>query len=381
MKLQEYMAKNLLREAGVVVPDGRVAETPDEARRFAQELGLPVAIKAQVLVGGRGKAGGIRVASTPDEAFEAARKVIGMEIKGLAVRKVLVEQGLEIDAEYYAGLTVDRSRGCMTLILSSMGGVDIEEVARDHPEAITKIAIDPAYGALPFQITGALYEAGFVGPVKDLARIVMGLAEMAEREDAVLAEINPLAVTRDRLAVAADCKVEIDDSSLYRHPGLARFKEETADDPVELYASLHGLPYVKLEGNIGIIGNGAGLVMMTIDIVRQVGGVPANFLDIGGGAKAEVVKKAIEVVLMDSKVEGIVMNIFGGITRGDEVAQGLLEAVSTTDIRVPIAIRLAGTRADEGIELLKGSKFIPEPDVATAARKVMAAARQTGGSA
>jgi succinyl-CoA synthetase beta subunit len=381
MKLQEYMAKALLRAANVAVPAGQVAETPEEVRQIAREIGCPVAVKAQVLVGGRGKAGGIAVASTPDEAFQAAEKFIGMDIKGLTVQKVLVEKGIDIKSEYYAGLAIDRGRGCFTLMLSSMGGIDIEEVARDHPEAIVKMPIDPAYGLLPFQVSAAMYEAGFEGPVRDLAKIIAGLAQMASAEDAMLAEINPLAVTTDGHAVAADCKVDVDDSALYRHPDLAPFKEETAEDPIELYASRQDLPYVKLEGDIGVIGNGAGLVMMTLDIVRQVGGTPANFLDIGGGAKAEIVRKAIEIVLMDTKVKGIVMNIFGGITRGDEVAKGLLEAASTMDIRVPIAIRLAGTRAEEGRELLVGSAFTPAADVATATRSVMASIGQTGWAA
>ena len=376
MKLQEYMAKGLLRAAGVAVPVGRVADAPEEVRQIAREIGCPVAVKAQVLVGGRGKAGGIAVAKTPDEAFEAAERIIGMDIKGLTVGKVLVEKGIEIESEYYAGLAIDRGRGCFVLMLSSMGGIDIEDVARDHPSAIIKVPIDPAYGLLPFQVSAAMFAADFQGPLRDLGRIITGLAAMAADNDAMLAEVNPLVVTKDGAAMAADCKVDIDDSSLYRHPNLAPFKEETAEDPLELLASRQDLPYVRLDGDIGIIGNGAGLVMMTLDIVRQVGGVPANFLDIGGGAKAEVVRKAIEIVLMDQKVKAIVMNIFGGITRGDEVAKGLLEAASTMNIQVPIAIRIAGTRAEEGRRLLEGSPFTPAADVATATRSVMSAIGQ-----
>lgn len=376
MKLHEYMAKDLLRAAGVAVPEGQVAETPEEVRQIARDIGRDVAVKAQVLVGGRGKAGGIAVASSPDEAFRAGERIIGMNLKGLTVRKVLVERAIDIETEYYAGLAIDRSRGGFVLMLSSMGGIDIEEVAHDHPEAIIKAPIDPVFGLLPFQVSAAMFEAGFTGPVRDLGRIVSGLAAMAVDHDAMLAEINPLVVTRDGAALAADCKVDVDDSSLYRHPELLPFKEETAEDPIELYASRQDLPYVKLDGDIGIIGNGAGLVMMTLDIVRQVGGTPANFLDIGGGAKAEVVRKAIEVVLMDTKVKGIVMNIFGGITRGDEVAKGLLEAASTMDIRMPVAIRLAGTRSEEGRQILEGSAFTPAADVATATRSVMTAVGQ-----
>jgi succinyl-CoA synthetase beta subunit len=381
LKLQEYMAKRVLRESGVPVPDGEVADTPQGARQIAEKLGCPVAIKAQVLVGGRGKSGGIKVAQTPAEAEDLAGQVLGMDIKGLTVKKVLVEKGIDIASEYYAALTVNRATRSMALMVSSMGGVDIEEVARDHPEAIIKETIDPAYGLLPFQVMAAMYASGFDGPIRELGQIVTGLAKAAQTNDAMLAEINPLVVTKDGRAIAADAKVDIDDSSLYRHPDLTPYKEETADDPIELHASLEGLPYVKLDGNIGIIGNGAGLVMMTLDIVRQVGGVPANFCDIGGGARAEVVKKAIEIVLMDDKVDGIVMNIFGGITRGDEVARGLLEAAASLDLKIPVAIRLSGTRAEEGRALLEGSAFAPAPDVATAARTVMSSIEgRTGAS-
>jgi succinyl-CoA synthetase beta subunit len=372
VKLHEYMAKDLLRQAGVPVPEGQVAESPQEAREIAARIGCPVAVKAQVLVGGRGKAGGIKVAQTPDEAFTAANMILGMDIKGLTVKKVLVEKGIDIAHEYYAGLVVDRTQHSMTLMLSAMGGVDIEEVARHHPSAIVTVSIDPAFGLLPYQVNAAMYKAGFEGPYRQLGTIISGLAHVAEQNDALLAEINPLVVTTDGGAIAADAKIDIDDNALYRQKELARFREETAEDPIEFYASLQGLPYVRLDGNIGVIGNGAGLVMMTLDVVKQVGGRPANFLDIGGGARADVVKKAIEIVLMDPKVEGIVINIFGGITRGDEVAKGLLEAAATMDITVPIAIRLAGTRSAEGRQLLGGSRFIPEENVADAARRVMA---------
>ncbi len=378
MKLQEFMAKGLLRESGIPVPAGEVAETPEAVAAIADRLGYPVAIKAQVLVGGRGKAGGIKVAGTPEEARPAAESILGMDLKGLRVGKVLVEQGIEIQSEYYAGLVVDRSHRSTAMIISEMGGVDIEEVARDHPEAIHRLSIDPAYGLLPFQVNAAIYQAGLQGPLREIAAIITGLAEMSQARDAVLAEINPLVVTKDGRAMAADAKVEIDDSALFRQPDLAQFREETADDPLELLASQQGLPYVRLDGNIGIIGNGAGLVMMTLDVVRQVGGRPANFLDIGGGARAEVVRKAIEIVLQDEKVEGIVLNIFGGITRGDEVARGLLEASSQLDLRVPIAIRLAGTRAAEGLAVLEDSPFVPAADVQTAAREVMSAIKDSG---
>jgi len=371
LKLQEYVSKDLLRQAGVPVPPGEVAETPEQAEAIARRLG-PVAVKAQVLVGGRGKAGGIKLANTPEEARQVASQILGMDLKGLTVEKVLVEQQVKIAREYYAGLTLDRSKHCFVLMLSSMGGVDIEEVAATNPDAIVKRWIDPAFGLLGFQIRDAMFDAGFdQDAFKDLQKILAGLYRVMEDNDAMLAEINPLAVTDDGRAMATDAKIDIDDKALYRHPALAQFQSESIDDPIELFATQEGLPYVKLDGNIGVIGNGAGLVMMTLDIIKQVGGSPANFLDIGGGARAEIVRKAIEIVLMNPAVEGIVMNIFGGITRGDEVARGLLEAASTMDIRVPIAIRLAGTREAEGREVLKGSQFTPEPDVAAATKEVM----------
>jgi succinyl-CoA synthetase beta subunit len=372
LKLQEYVGKDLLRDAGVPVPPGEVAQSVAQVEDIARRLG-PVAVKAQVLVGGRGKAGGIKLAATPEEARRVGGEILGMDLKGLTVEKVLVEQQVRIAKEYYAGITLDRSRHAFVLMLSSMGGIDIEEVAASTPEAIIKTWIDPAFGLLPFQIQDAMFQAGFEpSAMKDLQRIVDGLYRIMVDNDAMLAEINPLAVTEDGRAIAADCKVDLDDSALYRHPQLAEHESESIDDPVERFASEHDVAYVKLDGDIGIIGNGAGLVMMTLDIVRQVGGTPANFLDIGGGARADVVRRAIEIVLMDDKVKGIVINIFGGITRADEVAKGLLEAASTMDIRVPVAIRLAGTREAEGREVLKGSQFTPAPDVATATRTVMA---------
>lgn len=373
MKLQEYMGKSLLRQVGVPVPAGEVAETPEQAAEIARKLG-PVAVKAQVLVGGRGKAGGIKVASSPEEARAAAQAILGMDIKGLTVEKVLIEQQVHIAREYYAGITLDRAQHRFILMLSALGGVDIEDVASSDPDAIVRTWIDPAYGLLDYQVRDAIFRAGLEpAALKDLQRIIGGLYRISVENDALLAEINPLAVTEGGGAIAADAKVDLDDSALYRHQDLAQYRLEAIADPVERVASEQGVPYVKLDGNIGVIGNGAGLVMMTLDIIKSVGGNPANFLDIGGGARADVVRRAIETVLLDDKVEGIVMNIFGGITRGDEVARGLLEAAGTLDIRVPIAIRLAGTREEEGRRILDGSAFTPAVDVATATREVMAA--------
>lgn len=381
MKLQEYMAKDLLRAMGVPVPPGEVAETAEQAAEIAGRLG-PVAVKAQVLVGGRGKAGGIKLAATPEEARTAAGQILGMDLKGLTVERVLVEQQVNIAREYYAGITLDRSRHRFILMLSAKGGIDIEEVAASDPEAIIRTWIDPAFGLLPFQIRDAMFAAGFEpAAMRDLESILAGLYRVMVETDAMLAEINPLAVTEDGRGIAADAKMDLDDNALYRHPEIAALEAESIADAVERYASEHGVAYVKLDGNVGVIGNGAGLVMMTLDVIKQVGGEPANFLDIGGGAQAEVVRRAIEIVLMDRKVEGIVINIFGGITRGDEVAKGLLEAAGTMDIPVPIAIRLAGTREAEARELLEGSAFTPAPDLVTATRSVLEQIRQRNASA
>jgi succinyl-CoA synthetase beta subunit len=371
VKLQEYVSKGLLREAGIRVPPGEVAETPEQAEDIARRLG-PVAVKAQVLVGGRGKAGGIKLAATPEEARSVASQILGMDLKGLTVTKVLVEQQVQIAQEYYAGITLDRAQHRFILMLSSMGGVDIEEVAASNPGAIIRTWIDPAYGLIDFQAQDAMFRAGFDrGAFKDLQAILVGLYRVSRDRDASLVEVNPLAVTADGGAIAADAKVDIDDSALFRHPDLAAHRVESIDDQIELYATQEGVPYVKLDGDIGVIANGSGLAMMTLDMIKLAGGRPANFLDLSGGARAEVVRKAIEIVLMDPKVKGIVMNIFGGITRGDEVAKGLLGAAASMDIRVPIAIRLAGTREREGRELLQGSPFIPEPSLEEATRVVM----------
>lgn len=377
MKLQEYVSKGLLRQAGIPVPAGEVAGTVDEAADVARRVGA-VAVKAQVLVGGRGKAGGIKLAGTPEEARQVAGQILGMDLKGLIVEKVLVEQQVKIAKEYYAGITLDRARHRFVLMLSSMGGVDIEEVAAENPEAIIKAEIDPAYGLLDFQVRDTMFRAGFdPAASRGLGLIIGGLYRVMVANDALLAEINPLAVTEDGTAIAADAKMDIDDSSLFRHPELSQYEQESIADPVERFATEHGVPYVKLDGNIGVIANGAGLAMMTMDVIKNVGGQPANFLDVSGGARAEVVRRAIEIVLMDEKVEGIVMNIFGGITRGDEVAKGLLEAAGTMDIQVPIAIRIAGTREEEGRKLLEDSPFSPEPDLVSAARTIIRKIEET----
>jgi succinyl-CoA synthetase beta subunit len=365
------MGKDLLRAAGVPVPAGAVAETPEEAQEIARTMG-PVAVKAQVLVGGRGKAGGIKLANTPEEARGVATQILGMDLKGLTVKKVLVEEQQSIAKEYYAGITLDRSKHRFILMMSSMGGVDIEEVAATHPDAIIRAWIDPAYGLQTWQINEAMFAAGFEpSAMKDIRKIIAGLYRVMVESDAMLAEINPLAITQDGRAVAADAKFDLDDSALFRHPEFVAYNNEATTDPIESFAAEKDLTYVRLDGDIGIIGNGAGLVMMTLDVVKSVGGQPANFLDIGGGARAEVIRNAIEVLLEDKNVKGIVINVFGGITRGDEVAKGLLEAAKTLDLHIPVAIRLAGTNEEEGRQILEGSAFTPAPDLVTATKSVM----------
>jgi succinyl-CoA synthetase beta subunit len=378
LKLQEYMGKDLLRGAGVPVPSGAVAETPEQAEEIARGMG-PVAVKAQVLVGGRGKAGGIKLANTPEEARQAASQILGMDLKGLTVHKVLVEEQQKIVKEYYAGITLDRSQHRFILMFSAMGGVDIEEVAATHPDAIVRTWIDPAYGLQTWQINETLFKAG-VEPsaMKDIRAILSGLYRVMVQTDAMLAEINPLAIVESGRAIAADAKFDLDDSAVSRHPEFAAYGSESATDPIEAYAAEKGLTYVRLDGNVGIIGNGAGLVMMTLDVVKSVGGQPANFLDIGGGARAEVIRNAIEVVLRDPHVQGIVINVFGGITRGDEVAKGLLEAAKSLDLHLPVAIRLAGTNEEEGRAILQGSAFTPAADLVSATKSVLA---QIGGQA
>jgi succinyl-CoA synthetase beta subunit len=371
LKLQEYMGKDLLRRAGVPVPAGAVAETPEQAEEITRGMG-PVAVKAQVLVGGRGKAGGIKLANTPEEAREVASQILGMDLKGLTVHKVLVEEQQKIAKEYYAGITLDRSEHRFILMFSSMGGVDIEEVAATHPEAIVRTWIDPAYGLRPWQVNETMFKAG-VEPsaMKDIRKILLGLYDVMVESDAMLAEINPLAITAEGRAIAADAKFDMDDAALFRHPEFVAYGAEATTDPIEAYAAEKGLTYVRLDGDVGIIGNGAGLVMMTLDVVKSAGGQPANFLDIGGGARADVITNAIEVVLKDPHVRGIVVNVFGGITRGDEVAKGLLEAAKSLDLRVPIAIRMAGTNEEEGRKILEGSVFTPAPDLKSATRAVL----------
>lgn len=376
MKIHEYQAKEIFAKYGVPIPEGRVARTPDEVEAIARELNVPVVVKAQVHVGGRGKAGGIKVGKTPEEAHAAGEQILGMDIKGLTVNEVLVEQAADIKEEYYIGITTDRAARRNIVMVSAAGGIDIEEVAATDPEKIAKLHLDPALGLQDFQIRNLAYDAKLpAAAAKQVGPFLKALYKVYSEYDCSLAEINPLVLTGDGKLIAADAKINIDDNALFRHKELATLQEAQEEDPIEAEAHKRGLTYVRLEGDIGIIGNGAGLVMTTLDVVQREGGKPANFLDIGGGAKAEVVTKAIDTVLLDPNVKGIFFNIFGGITRGDEVAKGMLSAIETMDIKVPIVVRLTGTRATEGLALLEGSALTPAATMQEGAQKIVALAK------
>jgi succinyl-CoA synthetase beta subunit len=373
MKIHEYQAKQLLARYGVPTPPGEVASTPDEAAQITERLGGRAAVKAQVHAGGRGKAGGIKVAGSPEEARQAASQILGMQIKGLTVEKVLVEQAVTMLAEYYLGITLDRDAQRNVVMISAMGGVDIEEVAASDPEKIARVHIDPTLGLCDFQIRQGLYDAGVErSAVMEAAKFVRALYDAYIQLDCSLAEINPLALVGEGKLIAADAKINIDDNALFRHPEFDVYKEESEEDPYEAEAHRRGLQYVRLGGEIGIIGNGAGLVMGTLDEVKAADGSPANFLDIGGGAKADLVRNALEVVLSDPNVKGIFFNIFGGITRGDEVAKGIIEGLQSIDLKVPMVIRLSGTNAEEGMALLREHpKLQTAPTMQEAAQKVV----------
>ncbi|MDI9414433.1 MAG: ADP-forming succinate--CoA ligase subunit beta [Bacillota bacterium] len=376
MKLHEYQAKEIMRRYGIPTPKGQVAQTPDEAYRIASELEGHVVVKAQVHVGGRGKAGGISVVKSPEEAKEAASRILGMNIKGLTVRKVLVEQAVEAEDEYYLGVTIDRSRKAIVIIASSEGGVDIEEVAAKTPEKISKVRSTPKEGFMPWQARALALSAGFDRRcIPQVGAYFSYLFRLFVENDAELAEINPLMLTEDGRVIAADAKITLDDNALFRHPEYAELWEAEGDDPLEQEARRRGLTYVKLNGDIGVIGNGAGLVMATIDAIKAEGGEAANFLDIGGGARAEVVQNALELILMDKDVKAILINVFGGITRCDEVAQGLIKAIESVDLDLPVVVRLVGTREKEGRALLSGTSVVTADTMVDAAKRIVAIAR------
>jgi succinyl-CoA synthetase beta subunit len=353
LDLYEYQGKELLRQYSIETLEGIVAASPEEARAAAEKLGGPVAVKAQVLTGGRGKAGGIKVVEEPEDVEEVARQILGMEIRGHKVRRVLVEAGAEIESEMYLSIMVDRAAKKSLILFSTEGGVDIEEVAERNPDAIVRIYIDPLLGLLPYEIRELTFAAGLEGDIaKGVGKTVNNLYEAFVGGDASLVEINPLVFTKDGRVLALDAKVTVDNSSLFRHEDIAELHDVDAADPEEQRALEAGLQYVKLDGDVGILGNGAGLVMSTLDVVAQAGGEPANFCDVGGGANAEKIATALDIVTSNKQVKSVLFNIFGGITRGDEVARGLLTALERSETDLPVVVRLDGTNADEGRRIL-----------------------------
>ena len=383
MDLYEYQGKELLRRFDVETLEGSVATTPEEARAAAEQVGGPVAVKAQVLTGGRGKAGGIKVVEEPEDVQEAARQILGMDIRGHKVRRVLVEAGVEISTEMYLSVMVDRAAKKPLILFSSEGGVDIEEVAERNPEAIVRIYVDPLLGLLPYQVRELTFSAGLEGDVaKGVGRTLSNLYRAFSESDASLVEINPLVATSDGRVLALDAKVTVDNSSLFRHRDIADLHDVDAADPEEQRALEASLQYVKLDGDVGILGNGAGLVMSTLDVVAQAGGEPANFCDVGGGANAEMISEALDIVTANKQVKSVLFNIFGGITRGDEVARGLLEALERSEIDLPIVVRLDGTNAEEGRQILAQNtpeNVFAEETMLDAARKAVELAHDSEG--
>jgi succinyl-CoA synthetase beta subunit len=372
MKLHEYQSKHIFAKYGIPIPRGEVAATAEEAKQIAKELGSRVVIKSQVLVGGRGKAGGIRLAKSSEEAGELAGQILAMEIKGLPVRKVLVDEAANIETEIYLGITNDRSARKPVMMASSAGGVEIEEVARESPEKIIKVHIDPLLGLRD-------YQARDIATGIDLPRdhwklfghIACGLWQAYLDCDATLAEINPLVITAENQMLAVDGKMLIDDNALFRQQVLADMRDLDVEEPSEIEARRYGLSFIKLDGNIGCMVNGAGLAMTTMDIIKLFGGSPANFLDIGGGASSDKVAAALRIILMDPNVKAVLINIFGGITRCDEVARGMLAALNEVKPDVPMVVRLVGTNAEEGHRILAAANMITAETLADAANKAV----------
>jgi len=382
VKIHEYQAKEILKKFGVAVPKGKVAFSPKEARKIAEDLGGKVVVKAQIHAGGRGKAGGVKLAGSPEEAEKIARELIGKILvthqtgpEGKEVRKVLVEETMDIERELYAGIVLDRSRSQLVFMVSTEGGVEIEKVAAETPEKIAKEYIDPDVGLLPFQSRKMAYNLRLSGSqVKNGVKFLLALYNAYVASDASLAEINPLVVTKDGRVLALDAKINFDDNAMYRHPEYAELRDLNEEDPLEVEASKYNLNYIKLEGNVGCMVNGAGLAMATMDIIKLAGGEPANFLDVGGSASAETVENGFKIILSDKNVKAILINIFGGIVRGDRVARGVVEASKKIGVNVPIVVRLQGTNAEEGGKILKesGLNFVVAENLKDAAEKVVA---------
>ncbi len=383
MKIHEYQAKEILKKYGVAVPEGKIARTPEEAEAIARELGTNVVVvKAQIHAGGRGKAGGVKLAKSPEEARDIAANMLGSKLvthqtgpEGKEVRQVLVEQGLDIAKEYYLGIVLDRSRSQLVIMASTEGGVEIEKVAAETPEKIIKEWIDPLTGLRPAQARKIAFALGLSGATfKNAVKFLQALYEAYVQTDASLAEINPLVETTDGRVLALDAKINFDDNALFRHPDYAELRDLNEEEPLEVEASKYNLNYIKLDGNVGCMVNGAGLAMATMDIIKLAGGEPANFLDVGGGASAETVENGFRIILSDPNVKAVLINIFGGIVRCDRVARGVIEAAKNVDIHVPLVVRLEGTNAEEAARLLdeSGLELQVANSLEDAAQKVVA---------
>ncbi len=381
MKIHEYQAKAILNQYGVPVPRGEVARTPEEAETAAKEIGGAVVVKAQIHAGGRGKGGGVKVAKNAAEAVEIAKKMLGMRLvthqtgpEGRLVERVLIEQTLPIEREFYLGIVLDRAQGKPVFMASSAGGVEIEEVAAKNPGLILKEAIEPGFGLTPFQARKLAFGIGIpAGSANGAAAAMIALARAYESVDASLAEINPFILTRDGKACALDAKIDLDDNALYRHKSLLELRDLKEEDPLEVEASRYGLNYIKLDGNVGCMVNGAGLAMATMDIIRHAGGNPANFLNVGGGASAQQIENAFRILLSDKNVRAVLINIFGGILRCDTLATGVVAAARQLNVRAPVVVRMEGTNVDLGRKILTGSglNFTVADGMKDAAEKVV----------
>ena len=382
MNIHEYQARALLERYGIPVPRGEVAESPTAVRAVAARLGVPVVVKAQVLVGGRGKAGGIKLAANPAGAEEVARRILGMQIKGITVRRVLVAEATDIAKELYLGFVLDRAGKRVVAMASAEGGVDIEEVARTAPEKIVKVAADPFLGFFDYQARELAFGIG-LDPrlVPEFTKIAKALYSAFVNSDATLAEINPLVIADEGQLRAIDAKIVLDDNALFRHNDLEALRDTSAEDHYERCAREEGISYVKLDGEIGCVVNGAGLAMATMDVIKHFGGAPANFLDIGGGARAETVAAALNIILSDPNVQAVLFNIFGGITRCDEVAKGIIAALGQQRRQVPIVVRLVGTNEEEGRRILGEAGISAVSSMTEAARTVVQALHAARGAA
>ncbi len=380
MKLHEYQAKELFGQAGLPVPDGRVAQTPEQAVQLAKEMGFPLAVKAQVHAGGRGKAGGIKIVQTLDDASEATKAILGMTLQtaqtggtGKKVKTILLERGVNIDHEYYLSILPDRDTATLMIIASTEGGMNIEEVAAKTPEKIIRVQVNTLTGIQPYHLRRVAFGLGLSGKqFKSFCGLLAKLYKAVTQNDLLLAEINPLALTKEENFILLDAKVDVDSNALYRHKELAASYDTSEDDPLELEAKRHNLNYIRLSGNVGTMVNGAGLAMATMDIIKQAGAEPANFLDVGGGANAEMIENGFRILLSDSDVQAILINIFGGILRCDVLATGVVEAARKTDLSLPVVVRMEGTNVDEGRRILaeSGLDLTTAVDLQDAAEKI-----------